>query len=106
MASRSTWSAMSGGGTGLGSGTAGGWPRRTGPGSARSCGDPPGRSVCDVSVIMQLKFQQSFEFVIVPQIQFIVRAVQAVQPVAHVFLDNCDTLVVVQRQVPGMVTVL
>ena len=92
--------------TGLDSGTAGGWSLKTGPGSASTSGGPrwrlgldggpPGHGgikrlaavlprsrsrsrpwpVVSVSVIMQLKFQHSFEFVIVPLIQFIVRVLE------------------------------
>ena len=63
-----------------GSGTAGGWLWRTGPGLARSCGGPRGRlvgggmaeGVASATAIMQLELQQSFLFMIleVPQIQF------------------------------------
>ena len=114
----------------------GGWPLKTGPGSTRSYGGLRGFSdqavvmaglavvVVGVSGIMQFKFQQSFEFTIVPQIQFIVRVLDiAVMPqrqvrtVPHCAGDRAalagavlgmvvDTPVVVQRQVPWQGTEL
>ena len=87
----STWSELSG--TRLDRGTAGGWPLRTGPGSARSSGGLLGLSVGVVKavmvasppVIMQLKFQEFFEFdFLVTLIQFMVRVLGiSVMPQRH-----------------------
>ena len=101
---------------------AGGWPPKTGKVTWR-----PDRAVAmaglavvvvGVSGILQFRFQQSFEFIIVPQIQFIVRVLDiAVMPQSlECTVSNCagdraaptgavlgmvvDTPVVVQRQVP------
>ena len=48
-------------------------------------------AVCDVSVIMQLKFQQSSEFVFVPQIQFIVRVLD-ISVLHRARYAQCQTL--------------